>query len=396
MASPKFGPWRRGIDMLTEDSKMKPDVAREALNGDFDKDGNFTSRRGLALALASAGLHSPWTSKLGLGTFACQHDQLCRVTRSGNTVAVAPIFTLGSDAPVSFDELNNRVVFTNRDTLGQIESDGSARLLGGPDASAPRAEVITDGGLWEGPAIVAMSYLNAYGEEGGLSNLVPVNVPAGGGIRLHLPAAPPDAVVARFYRTNKAGQLRWAADGPANIDTYLIGTGKLGELATTQNLRRMPGGDIVRVGNGKLLIARGRYLYLSQAFNYGLYDPRTDHATFPRKISIMETMDDGIFIGQRGDTVLWLAGADHLNAEPKATGASAPMPGTSRIIEGSLLDPSLQINSSRVAVWLAENGYVLGLPAGNVVEPQSKRIRLPVAVAGSLAVLDRRLLSVVN
>ena len=62
--------------------------------------------------------------------------------------------------------------------------------------------------LFGGPALVAISYVNAYGEEGGLSAQVAVNVPENGGIRLKMPSPPPDAVTARIYRTGKSGKLR--------------------------------------------------------------------------------------------------------------------------------------------------------------------------------------------
>jgi len=395
VATKTLGPFKRGIDMFTEDTKMRTDSARDAVNADFDKDGNFIRRPGLRLALAQAGMHSIWTSPTGLGSYAAYADQLCRVTRNGNAVQLTPFYTLGSPDPVSFDELNNRVVFCNRGTLGQIEANGTARRLGAPDANPPIAVAQADGGLFGGTALVAISYVNAYGEEGGLSVQVPVNVPAGGGIRLTMPTPPADAVLTRIYRTGKSGTLRWAADAPVGLNTYVLGAGKIKKLAKTQFMQRMQGGDIVAAWQGRLLVARGRYLFWSESMNYGLTDPRHNHAQFPRRIAFIIGLPTGVYVGLRASTVVFLNGANPADWTHDETGGGAPEPRAAMKVTNQLFDPQLQLPSGELALWLSERGYVIGQPSGNIVEPQAKRIRLPATAAGSLAVLGRRILSVV-
>jgi len=104
----------------------------------------------------------------------------------------------------------------------------------------------------------------------------------------------------------------------------------------------------------------------------------------------MEGLNDGVYVGQRSETVLWLVGSDPRAWTVRETGGAAPFPGTSTVIEADLLDPALKIQSSTVAIWLSENGYCIGLQEGTLVAPQAKRIRLAVTAAGSLAVVDRR------
>lgn len=396
MATKRLGPWKRGIDMLTEDTKMRPDSVRDAVNFELDKDGNFERRPGARLASNMDGLHSAWTSPTGLGTFVASDDQLMRVTRNGDSVSVDGVGTLPSNDPVSFAELNNRVVYCNRGGIGQIEANGTMRLLGGPDANPPIAIATPSGGLFGGPSLVAISYVNTYGEEGGLSTQVAVDVPANGGIRLLMPTPPADAVTARIYRNGKSGKLRWAADAPATMTEYALGAGKLKKVADTQFMRRIIGGEYVAVRNGRLLVARGRYLFWSESMNFGLTDPRHNHASFPRRIAFVLALPTGVFIGQRGSGVVWLGGNEPSAWSFDETGSGAPEPGAAEIVTNELFDPQLQLPSGELALWLSERGYVIGLPTGNIVEPQAQRIRLPVTAAGSLAVLGRRILSVVN
>ena len=383
--------------MLTEDTSMRGDVLRDAVNFDIDKSGVLDRRHGLRVVNAQAGVHSLWTSPTGLGTFAAYGDQLARVVYSpgSGTADLEPIYTLGSPEPVSFDELNNRVVFCNRSTLGRIEADGTCRLLGAPDANAPTATPVADGGLYGRETLVAISYLNAYGEEGGLSPIVAVDVPPNGGIRLNMPPPPAGAMTARIYRTGKSGRLRWAADAPAAMDEYVLGAGKLKKLADTQFCRRLTGGDYVSAWNGRLLVSRGRFLFWSQAMNYGLTDPRHNHASFPRRIAFLVGLDGGVFVGQRGAGVTWLNGAEPRAWSHTDTAAGVPQPGTAVKVTAELFDPQLQLPGGELALWLSEKGYAIGLPTGGVLQPQARRIRLPVTAAGSLAVANRRILSAI-
>ena len=398
MTTINLGPWPDGINNVTvEDTQLRRTEARDIVDGDVDDEGLFRRRPAMRLALAGPATSDVWTSPAGLGTFARQGATLGRVSRFGNAVTFDPIYTLPSNAEkVTFTELNNRVVFCTRSVLGKIEPDDSIRLIGTPDASQPTAAPEASGGLYGYRALVAISYLNAYGEEGALSQIVPVDVPEGGGIRLTMPPAPAEAVTTRIYRTGKSGKLRWAADAPAAMTSYLLGAGKLKKVADTQFKHRMMGGDYVSAWRGRLLVARGRYLFYSDAMRYGLTDPRHNHATFPRRIVFVCGLDGGVFVGLRDHGVFWLGGQDPDQWTTTNTGSAIPVPGSGIIARSDKFDPQLQLPSGELAIWLSENGYVIGQPTGAITQPQASRIRLPMPVAGSLAVLGRRILSVVQ
>lgn len=397
MTTIKIGPWPNGINNYTvDDTQLRQDEARDIVDGDVDDEGLFSRRHAARVTTETNATQNLWTSRTGLGTFARKGATLFHVTRNGNVVALDPIYSLPSALPVSFTELNNRVVFCTREVLAQIEPDLSVREIGTPDANAPMATPEANGGLYGGRTLVAISYLNAYGIEGGLSRIVEVAVPAGGGIRLAMPPAPSGAVTARIYRTGKSGKLRWAADAPAAMSSYLIGSSKLKKLADTQFKQRMMGGDYVCAWNGRLLISRGRCLFNSEAMNYGLTDVRHNHVTMPRRIVFVCGVEGGVFVGLRGSGVTWLAGRDPADWAPSNTGSAIPVPGSGIIVQSDVFDPQLQLPSGELAMWLSASGYVIGQPSGAITQPQASRIRLPMPVAGSMAVLGRRILSVVQ
>lgn len=398
MTTINLGPWPDGINNLTrEDTQLRRTEARDIVDGDVDDEGLFHRRPALRQGLGGIPHFDVWTSPTGLGTYARQGDRIVRLFyQAENSLDFEDVFTLPQAERVTFTELNNRVVFCTRSALGQIEADGFGRLIGTPDANQPIAVAESNGGLYAGRALVAISYLNAYGEEGGLSQQVEVDVPAGGGIRLTLPDAPDGAVTTRFYRTGKSGKLRWAADAPAGMTSYLLGAGKLKKLADTQFKHRMMGGDYVCAWAGRLLVSRGRYLFYSDAMQPGLTDPRHNHATFVRRIVFVLGVDGGVFIGLRESGVMWLTGNNPKDWSLVNTGGAVPVPGTGIIVQSDKFDPQLQLPSGKLALWLSVNGYVIGQPNGALVQPQASRIRLPMPVAGSLAILGRRILSVVQ
>lgn len=391
----KIGPWPLGMDVLSPEDSMPKDqdknviAARDAVNVDFDRTGSISSRPGLQLALDDQ-LDSLWTRRDGSASYARHGLQLALVTRSGDAVMVEDIAPLPSAQPLDFCELNDEVVFSSVDTIGIIGFNG-VRPFSVPDASTPQVVPNPVGGLYAGRYSVAISWLDATGAEGALSPLATVAVPEGGGIRLTLPTPPDGVTLARIYRTGQNGdKLYQVSDAPAAMGSFLVGTGQRGREADTDYLRALPPGRYVRNFKGWMISVRGRVLYFSDPLRFGLYSPRHGFVAFPQVVTFLEVVEGGIFVGQR-DTVLFLDGNRPGDWQVRHTGAMAPIRRTSALIPGDHFDPSLQLNPGDHAVWLAINGYVLGTPTGQVVEPQSRRIRVPFSASGRTAVFNRRL-----
>lgn len=391
-----IGPWPLGMDMQSPDTALPHDqqgnviAARDGVDGDFNRAGQFYSRPGLVAASAEP-LRSIWTRPDGSATYAAQGTTLVQLALNGGVLEILPLAPLAGVQPLDFCELNDEIVFSSLDELGVIAADGTVRALCVPDATAPAVTEDIVGGLYGGRYSVAVAWVNARGEEGALSPITTVTIPSGRGLRVALPAAPAGVVVARLYRTGQNGNvLYWIADAPAGMASYLLGTAQQGRQADNAYLRAMRPGSMVRAWRGLLLTVRGRILYRSQPLRYGLHSPRHDFVQFPTPITFIEAVEGGIFVGQR-DTVLFLDGPTPTDWNQRRTGGARPVPRSSRLVSNDLFDASLQLQGGDHAVWLAANGYVLGTPTGQLVEAQARRIRLPDAAAGWTAVHDRRL-----
>lgn len=391
-----IGPWPLGIDMLSPETAMPHDqngeviAARDCVDGDFNRAGQFASRPGLTKTGADA-LQCLWTRPDGTASYAVQGSELVQVTRNGNAVTTLSVDALNGPQPVDFCELNGEVLYSTPDTMRIIANDGTTRPLCVPDAAALALAQSTAGALYGGRYSVAFAWVDAHGQEGALSPIATLTIDNGRGIRVTLPTPPDGIPVARIYRTGQNGNILYqATDAPAAMGSYLLGTGQQGKQADNAYLRAIPPGRFVRAWRGRLVTVRGRFLYLSEPMRYGLYSPRHGFVQFPDRITFIEAVEGGIFVGQH-DTVLFLDGAKPDDWQLRRTGGARPVPHSSMLVSSDLFDTNLELQNGDHAVWLAGNGYVLGTPTGQLVEPQSRRIRLPDAAAGWTAVVDRRL-----
>jgi hypothetical protein len=398
MTDQRIGPWPLGIDQISDDADLPVDntgkiiAARDAVNADFTREGWPDTRPGLVRLLTQSGYHSIWAKSETSPLYAAYDTNLVRID-GGNAVN---LYTLPSSLPLSFDDLNGETVFSSRDFLGIIGAGDIVRPLCVPDAGGPVAAPNAAGGLYEGRYGVAMAWVDATGKEGGLSPATQVNVVANGGIRLTLPPFPNSARFARIYRTHANGRIFYkAADVPSSIQTYLIGKATLGKRAEYQYLRAMRPGDIVRYWRGRLLTVIGNTMQISEPLAYHLTSPRHGFVPFPRRVAFFEGVEGGVYVGLVGDTVVWLRGNSEKAWEYVATGGNVPFPSSSMIVSDSLFDPQLQVKGT-VALWLAQNGYVIGRPDGTLSEPQAKRIAIPVTRSARTTVFNRRVLTLVN
>lgn len=395
MAEIKLGPWPKGIDNVSADDALVKGCARDALNVDFDRQGIAARRRGLRRVSADATVHSLWNGKTG--GFAMQGANLCRADLAGGALVLQPIATLPTAERVDYCSFNGRTYLTSRSYLGYVEPTGTLRAVGVPEAPPPTLIANAAGGLFAGRYAVAVSLVDDRGEEGGLSELAFVNVAEGGGLTVSFPTGTPAGYIARIYRTEANGDvLHRAYEVPVAVGSVIVGVGTLGRAADTRWLRRTPPGDMVRGWMGRLLIARGRFLLYSVALRPGLHDPRFAFVQMPRRITMLEGVSGGVYLGQP-DGAVFLAGTDPKDWQQSRSGAAAPVPRASALASTDDLDPALELPMGlEVAVWLSASGYAIGMPDGRIVSPQAKRIRLPIAAGGCLAVNDGRITSIVS
>lgn len=395
MAELTLGPWKVGIDQVSGETNLPHGAVQDAVDVDFDRAGCIVSRQGYTRLLTESGLHSLWTGVAG--SFAVRDSALSRVHCDGATLTTAPIVTLPVDLPVSFADLNEGVVAATWREVFFIVNDVATHLgVENPGGIGVAAE--TYGGLDAGRYAVAVSFLRGD-EESGLSYGAFATVASGGGLRFTLPQPlEGEADGLRLYRTQANGDVyHHVTDLPLGITSYLLGATPVGRQAETQFQERLLGGQIVRYWRGHVLIARNNLLLFSRPLRYGLYDPRHDFAQFATRITLLEPVDGGVFVGT-ADGVVFLAGESPATWNLHRTGGKPPFEGSSLSIDAAELAPEAGPRGERIAIWLARNGFVIGTAQGGLIESQSNRIRLPLdqAVGAATLVRARRVTALVQ
>lgn len=378
-----------GIDNVSGEPNLPAGALVDAVNIDVTRTGIVQRRAGYSTVLAAA---------TALGASQALGRLLAVV--SGNLVSVDPLSyaqtSLGpvSDSELYFTEVNDATVLAGDSTLALVDTAG-LRPLGVEQPPPPILTIEPAGGLRAGRYGVCITWRAVDGEEGAASEALFVDVPEGGGITVSALPVPHEARTAatQIYRTACDGDVFYSAGRVTS--GALLGETPLGRVCDTRHMARMRGGRYVKYWRGRLLVARGRTLYMSEPMRYGLYDPRHGFVQTPTRITFVQPVEGGIYVGQT-DGVLFLDGESPENLKVVRTGAAAPTPGTAIEIVGGEMTGDFAQGSDKHAVWWGARGYAVGTPNGAVVEPQSKRLSVPVGQRGATAVHERRLTSLVS
>ncbi len=379
-----------GIDNVTPDPNRAQGALSDAVNTNIDLAGNATRRAGYSVASAgitSVGKSAALNRVLGIYAGALVWLDPEALVRN----ALGPV----ADSELEYVDVNDETVVAGLNTLAVIRG-GSFMSLGVEQPPAPILGLATSGGLRAGKYGVLITFVAADGEESAASEAVFMTVAEGGGISITALPTPFETKTqyVRAYRTECDGDVFYNAGRVTSGG--VLGTTTLGRAADTRHMRRMRGGRYLRYWRGRIVVARGRTLYMSEAMRYGLLDERHGFVQLPTRITFIQPVEGGIFVGQTNG-VVFLAGTTPKDLNVVRTGAGTPTPGTStEISSDDMTGDFLQQGAQMHAAWWGNHGYAIGFPNGAVFEPQFRRLRVPVGQRGASAVHERRLISLVS
>ena len=156
----------------------------------------------------------------------------------------------------------------------------------------------------------------------------------------------------------------------------------------------MPTGRFLHSWYGRLLTAAGRTLNFSQAMATHLHNPLTDFIQMPQRITFLAPVTRGVWVGQL-DHVIFLRGTNMGELVLERTPTRAPVPGSALLIAAEYAPEDLD-SGTGVAVWLADNGYVIGGSNGTVREMGSRMLAGIHAPAGQTVVYRGRPITLVK
>lgn len=382
-----------GMDNVSDDESMssfgkKPFVKlRDAVNVNITSAGRM-ELRDTGTVVTETPYKNLWCSPLHGDTFGTLNGELVKIDTSNWSHVALNIQVQGT---VNYLVVNNFIVISDATALYKYDGLSVEKLtIGTPPPPMAR---LSTGALLDGTYTVAIAW-SKDGRESGLSSSLSLNVE--GGIELILPynySEDADQVV--IYMTERNGsELLKVGAVTVNTATFNISSDKdLTRAAQFQNLSPMRTGKFLKLWRGRLLTADKNMLYFSQALNFHLCDERYDYIALPQRVTFVEPVESGIWVGQ-SNSVVFLSGSDVRDLRLVQTGAKAPVPGTALRVNSDLLgELSAGLES---VLWLAENGYCIGTPSGNLVEAHANTLKGITAKGGQSVRFDDRIVTVLH
>lgn len=352
----------KGWNNVAPDSAIAG-FAREARNVDILDGGRIVSRRTPVPLVALANAHSLFP--VGARALCASDETLYLIDPATRTAT--PLAGLTPGLRVSYAALDDEVEvwWSNTIETGYVR-DGVNQPWGLPVLPSPVATAEPGGGLFAGRYQVAVSLKAASGEEGGLSRVTTVTVPAAG--RIVLPALPgvADARVThyRIYRTQANGdELYWVADAPVggSVSVTLTTPDAGRKPCETRFLAPPPAGRFLAHYNGRIYWAEGRVLWWTEPMRYGLYRPSGVGANleFDSEIVWTAAAPFGMYLGLR-DRVVALIGEPR-TANLVTVSPVPPVPESGVVIDGALFGfPGAAV------CWLTARGFAVAAADGSV------------------------------
>ncbi len=361
------------MNTVSDTARQQGNFVRIANNIDINPNGTIELRSGKD-KVSDMSIHHLWQSPLHKDVFGLYDGYWCVVNPYDWTVKK---LTEVGNAPLYHALVNNRVVVAGQH--GLYEYDGqTAKPLTIPTPPPPVVQGTKQGqdfgeyvsGLDETAhrartRVIAISYLVGQ-KEGGLSSTVKIDVDS---VTITLPMVFDRAIThINIYITEQGGaELKLLASVPKDTTEYRFDTGViLGKPATTQHLDSMMTGKYLALWRSRLVVAKSNVIYFSEPLNYHLTDKRHNYIAMPQRVTFLEVVEGGIWVGQTTG-VAFLQGVDIDEMTISHKAVQAPIADSSTQMPSETVG-ELSNGGSTVALWLSANGYCVGTSDGSVVE----------------------------
>ena len=388
-----------GLQQGGDSSKL---YLRDAVNLDITDTGRLKLRNG-AERISPFGFKNIWQSPLHKDVFATINNQLVKL--DSTTWQYEVLADIGS-GPLRYEVINNLVYIASE--LGLWIYDGkNVRSLTIDTPATPMLSMLDSGGsLKSGTYSVAISWLRDK-QESALSQVASDQISlvsnsnlddqAFASIQINLPYCLDQSIThVRIYITDRnGGELLRHSEHPINTSSVTINSLDLGMAARFKGLSPMPTGRYMKYWQGRLLTVDKNILRFSEPLAYHLYDEKFGFVVMPQRITFILPVDGGIWIGQVTH-VVFLTGTKPQDMTFQAKTSHAPVPDSAIEIDNNDIGSDISQGGNTTALWLAENGYILGTSSGQIIELQAGILKGITAKSGRSVRLGRRVTTIVT
>ncbi|OFE44634.1 hypothetical protein [Acinetobacter towneri] len=389
-----------GLQVGGDSTKL---FVRDAVNIDVTDTGRIALRKGAA-QVSGLNFKNIWQSPLHKDVFATLGEQLVKL----NPVTWQyDVLAMVGNSALRYEVVNN-LIYIASDKEILIYNGQQLQSLSIATPAAPILTMLESGGALKGGSYsVAISWLRGQ-QESGLSQVDSGNIEIKtnvnsyddtfASIQINLPYCLDTSVTeVRVYVTHRNGsELLHYADYPINTNIITItNLEQIGMSARFKGLSPMPTGKYMKYWQGRLITADKNILRFSEPLAYHLHDERFGFVMMPQRITFILPVDGGIWVGQVTH-VVFLTGTKPQDMTFQAKTAHAPVPDSAIEIDANDIGGNISQGGNCTALWLAENGYVLGTSSGQIIELQAGILKGVTAKSGRSVRLGRRITTIVT
>jgi hypothetical protein len=363
------GPWPKGIDNRAPDYAVPEDALRNAVDVDLLRDGRVRRRDGYQRLIDLPGVHSLWSCPQGV--FFVWNSSLYKFLADND---ITPLLSDVVGKPIAYEYVDGVIYFSdgiivkkilNGDTIVDwgIKTPASAPLLSTTTGTLPAASYVG-----------AVSFVNSFGEESGLSSLAYLTTFATGGVLFsQFPSPANSAVVStRLYLSTPGGTtLYHVADVAVNTTNYAItALNDVGKEADLTRIIAPPGCNIIRHKSARMYCAAGDVVWYTEPFALGRVNAGTNFWQFAAPVSVLEPVEAGLFIV--ADKSYFYRFTDPAEAKVEILFDYGAVPNTSVVLP-----------HGKGIMWQSERGAIMADENGKAENVQEAKVALGGAPSGA-------------
>ena len=363
------------MNTLKRAETLEDEEARNIVNFDIDDAGKVRVRQGRTKVYAGNIVKDTFWSEGDISLFVEDGD-----LKILNTDFTATLLRSGVGySPMRYVVVNNVVYYTNGVVTG-IVRDGLNEPWGviAPSQQPALSAANSSGSLSAGVYQVAVTFISPTGEESGTGLSAEVEVEAGGSIELSAIPQPPAGHTMRIYVSAANGEkLHSLAQLIPGQVFYRITSvaNQTSRVLETQFGMAPPPGTQLEYHDGMIFIVDGNVVWYTEPLRYGLVKRMKAFFLFGGPVTMIKSVQDGLFIAADKTYFLVGIGTDELELRdvlPYGAIDCQPIE-IERTTEGVI----------RIA-WWSERGVCIGERGGVVTNLMEDKVAVSKFKRGAL------------
>lgn len=363
-----------GLRNTVDPEEMSPADLVAAVNVDITDSKRIRRRSGFGPAVVAGSCHSLWSN--GSSAFVVAGTDLLEVLPDFTTRTLRTGLT--PLARMAFEQLGHRVFFSNGFESGVIE-DGAARDWGFAAPPLPAVAVVA-GSLQPGRYQYATTYVDAYDQESGAGRAGVIDIQEPAGLAFSgFGEVPNRAARLNLYLSQPNGELLYLVESLHRDSTATVVSAPTAAVVplATQFLAPAPAGEHIAYSYGRMYVARGARVYVSEPYAPELFDLRKGYM-LESAVTMLAPIFGGLLVGTENE-VGWIDGAEPDKAGYVHKAPHGVIPGT--LAYGPTDDYA---EAGGVAAYFATDGGIMrASPGGQLVNLTRARYQYPRATDGA-------------